>query len=450
MNRRKWMLLVFITLLLAGYLKLFYKTWSEKTVPASADHVLALDVKRITNTLLWQFITTPSQWKPGNIFRKKTSKEVSWRDMVALPDYVFGFHIKGQPASNWFVLLNIKNKKDFEAGLKQFAFERINDQEFANAEKGIYLLVQDNQLLVGKVPAVDSVRVRRVANELFTAQKFINKSILEKAIAAKSHLAVYLSAGDFLKEPALLTANFNKTEIKINGSLSPLEQYSFSEERFTYDSRAVFAAGFSQPPPALYNLLPVAEKEKLSKAISLPLDSVMLPANTLYSIQLQQMKEQVDSAITYTYDDEFNKVEKLIVNRIQEPSFLFSIKGKKINDLYQYLQQNNKLEQTPAGVVFLPMPLVKTYCTRQADSLLTLTAYNYSTTTSTESKQAVFFFHSSAANIPAAQWRYFPGTIASALSNVEEIGLIAVKKDELILITGACIKKKNDKPLFGF
>jgi hypothetical protein len=449
MNRRKWVLLVLVILLAAGYLKLCYKTWSEKAVPASADCLVVLDVKRVTNTLLWQFITSPGQWKPGNIFRKKTSKELSWRDMVSLPDYVFGFHVKGHPPGNWFALLNIKSKTKFEEGLKQFAFESINKQEYVSAEKGIYLFVQDNELLVGKALAADSMKMRQVAKELFTAHTFIPKPTLEKAIAAKSHLAVYLAPGDFLKEPAIITANFNKNEIKVSGALSPLKQYTFSDEIFTYDARSVFAAGFSQPSPVLYKLLPVAEKERISKAINLQLDSVILPGNASYNLQLQELKEKIDSAITYTYDDEFNKVEKLTVNRIQEPSFIFSIKGKNTNILYRYLQQDNKLEQAAAGDVFLPMPLVKTYCTRQADSLLALTAYNFSPSAPTEKKQAVFFFHSSPENIPADQWRYFPANITSALSNMALIELTAVKKGEQILIYGACIKKKNDKPLIG-
>lgn len=370
--------------------------------------------------------------------------------MVSLPDYVFGFHVKNHPVSNWFVLLNIKNQKDFEAGLKQFAFERINNQEYASAEKGIYLFVQDDKLLAGKAPVADSNRVRRVAKELFTDRTFMPEAELEKAIAAKSHLAVYLSPGDFLKEPAVITAGFNKTEIRISGSLSPQRQYAFSEEKFTYDKQSVFAAGFCQPPPALYNLLPVAGKEKLSKAINLQVDSVMLPGNTSYSLQLQELKEKMDTAITYTYDEEFNKVENLTINKIQEPSFLFFIKGNDINPLYRYLQQNNKLEQSASGAVFLPMPLVKTYCSRQADSLLVLTAYNFAAGTASEKKQAVFFFHSAPEKIPAAQWRFFPGTITSALSNMAEIELTAVKNGEQILITGTCTKKKNNRPLAGF
>ena len=63
MNKKRWALLVLAAILIFGYYKLFYKTYSEKAVAQNADCVVAIDVKRITNTLMWHFITTPSQWK---------------------------------------------------------------------------------------------------------------------------------------------------------------------------------------------------------------------------------------------------------------------------------------------------------------------------------------------------------------------------------------------------
>ncbi|HNL64060.1 MAG TPA: hypothetical protein PKL81_03135, partial [Ferruginibacter sp.] len=140
MSRKKWALLLLLVLLGFGYVKLFYKTWNKTRVPASADAVLVLDVKRVTNTLIWQFLSTPSKWKTGNLFSKR-SKDTSWRDMFKLPDYVFAFHAKNQSLNNWYTVLSMDSRKGFEAGLAKFAFRRINDREYTNKEAGLYLYV---------------------------------------------------------------------------------------------------------------------------------------------------------------------------------------------------------------------------------------------------------------------------------------------------------------------
>ncbi len=449
MRKRKWALLILVILLFVGYIKLFYKTWSEKAVPASADCVVALDVKRVTNTLLWNLITTPKEWKTGKLFSKK-SADTSWRDMFSIPDYILAFHSKDQPANNWYVSLSRKSKDGFEAGLKKFEFEKINGHEFASRPAGLYLFVQDENILVAKASIGDSNGVRQVARELFTDKKFIARTGLEKAIDAKSHLAVYLPANTFLKEAAVVSANFDKEKISISGAILPASQYIFREENFLYSSGSLSALGFTQPPPALYSLLDEATKEKISTAINLHMDSVFAQNNTSYSLNLQGIKERADSAITYTYDDEFNKVEKLTVNTIQEPAFTFFINGSNISSVYHYLQQNNKLESTAAGEVFLPMPLVRSYCREKTGSTLSITAFNYDDPKADAGIKAVLFFRLAFTKIPTNLLRYLPDALSGNMENLDELNFAVTRKNEQLHITGMLTKRKNSLSLFKF
>ena len=85
MSKKKWALVLLAGLLVFGYIKLFYKTYSETSIAKSADCIVVVDVKRIINTVIWNYITTPSQWKIGKLFSKK-SDEISLKDMFVLPD----------------------------------------------------------------------------------------------------------------------------------------------------------------------------------------------------------------------------------------------------------------------------------------------------------------------------------------------------------------------------
>lgn len=84
------------------------------------------------------------------------------------------------------------------------------------------------------------------------------------------------------------------------------------------------------------------------------MDSVFKQSNKYYNLDLSAIVQRTDSAITYTYDDEFNKVEKVVVNNIQEPAFNFMITGDSVSTIYTHLQRNNKLEKLSPEIYLHP------------------------------------------------------------------------------------------------
>lgn len=445
MNKKKWALVLLAAILVFGYFKFFYKTYSQSAVIKSADCIIVLDVKRITNTLIWQYITTPSQWKVGRLFPKKDDK-VNWKDMFVLPDYVFAFHAKGQPANAWYMLLTIKDKTNFEKGLSQFQFEKINDHELVNKTQGIRFYIQGNQVLAANAAVADTAYLAVVADELFTKKSYAAKATLSKAINAKSHLAVYIAANKFLQQYAVVAGNFNKQKIEIKAALTPAPQFDFTEANFTFNSGYLSTAGFTQPSQAVYALLNSAHKEKISKALNVNIDSLMLQSNKTYSLNLAAIRQKADSAITYTYDDEFNKIEKVVVNNIQEPAFNFTITGDSVSSVYNYLLRSDKLEPTPAGYLFTPMPLVKSYGST-ANNQLAVTSVNYSAAKQDEAINAIFFFNLAVEKIPADIKKYLPGNLLKVFSNISAINISAVKNKEQILVSAVLAKMKNKLPL---
>jgi hypothetical protein len=449
MGKKKWALLVLAGLLVFGYIKLFYKTYSEEAVAKSADCVVVVDVKKIINTVIWNYITTPSQWKIRKLFSKK-SGEVSLKDMFVLPDYVFAFHASNQPANVWYTLLTIKDKTHFEKGLLQFKFEKINEHEQLSLAYGIRLYIQGDKVLATTATDADAAYLATVAKELFVEKSYISKAILLKAINAKSHLAVYLAANSFLQKDAVISANFDKTKIKISGSIVPDKQYDFAENSFRYSSASLCTSGFTQPSPAVFGLLHKNNREKISTVLNVNVDSVFKQSNKNYSFDLAAIIQRADSAITYSYDDEFNKVEKVVVNNIQEPAFNFMITGDSISAIYAHLQQNNKLEKTAAGSLFTPMPLVKAYCSIKNKNQLAITASNYSTPTQDKSVTAILFLNLALTKIPANLQKYLPDAVIQAISNVTAVKILATKNNEQVQLSAVFEKMNIDLPVIKF
>lgn len=449
MSKKKWALLILLGLLIFGYIKLFYKTYSEKAVAKSADYIVAVDVKRIINTVIWNYITTPSQWKIGKLFSEK-SDEVSLKDMFVLPDYIFAFHANNQPANIWYSLLTIKDKADFEKGLRQFQFEKINDQEQLSRAFGIRFYIQNDQVLATTATDADAAYLASVAKELFVQKNYTSKATILKAIDAKSHVAVYLAPNSFLKTDAVITANFDKAKIKIAGNIVPDKQYGFAENSFRYSSASLCASGFTQPSPAVFALLNETSKEKISKALNVNVDSVFKQSNKNYSLDLAAIVQRADSAISYTYDDEFNKVEKVVVNNIQEPAFNFMITGDSVTSIYNHLQRNNKLEQNAAGNLFTPMPLVKSYCSIKNEKQLAITASNYALPTQDKSVNAILFLNLALAKIPSNLQKYLPDAAMQAISNLAAVKVSATKNNEQVELSAVFEKMDNDLPVIKF
>jgi hypothetical protein len=449
MNKKKWALLILAGLLVFGYIKLFYKTYNETDVAKSADCIVVVDVKRIINTVIWNYITTPSQWKIGKLFSKK-SDEVSVKDMFELPDYIFAFHANNQPANVWYSLLTIKDKSDFEKGLRQFQFEKINDHEQLNRALGIRFYIQGDQILVTTASDADAAYLTAVAKELFVQKSYSSKATILKAIDVKSHVAVYLAPNSFLKTDAVITANFDKTKIKISGNIIPDKQYGFAENSFRYSSSSLCAWGFTQPSSTVLALLNEKSKEKISTALNVNVDSVFKQSNKNYALDLAAIVQRADSAITYTYDEEFNKLEKVVVNNIQEPAFNFMITGDSVSTIYNHLQRNNKLEKTAVGNLFTPMPLVKSYCSIKNEKQLAITASNYSASTEDKSVNAILFLNLALTKIPANLQKYLPDALMQAISNLAAVKLSATKNKEQVELSAVFEKMDNDLPVIKF
>jgi hypothetical protein len=448
MNKKKWALVILLVLTVFGWYKLFYKTYNINAVAQNADAIVAIDVKRITNTIIWQFITTPSQWKISSRSSKKDAT-INWKDVIELPDYILAFHVKNQPNNVWHTKFTIKSGIRVDRALNQYNFKAIGNNEYINEEMGVYIFYTDNQILISSLTAENKVYAKEVVDELFTQKKFIAKETLSKLIAAKSHLAALFTANTFLQEDAIVKANFDKEKISINSTFKPQPKYTFTENDFLFSSNALLALHFTQPTPSVYNLLDDVTKQKISKALNFNADSLFLVSSKNYQLHLNNFVNRVDSAITYTYDDEFNKIEKVVVNNVQEPVYNFTVNGDSVNRIYSYWQQSKVIEQTASGNLFTAMPFVKSYCS-VLNNQLSIQPFNYTTLPTNNNFKGVLYLQILLDKIPANLLNYLPNDVTKVMGNLENVKISAQNKNKEVVIGCVVQKKKNDLPILKF
>jgi hypothetical protein len=441
---------VLIVIAAWGYFKLFYKTYNTAAVAKTADCIIVLDVKRITNTIIWNWITTPSQWKNISFSSSKNKDAVDWKDMAAIPDYVFVFHAAHQPAGIWYAVLQVKDEHDFEKGLSQFSFEKLGNNSFISTKNGIQFFKAGEKLLVSNASLSDSNYLSQVAREIFTDKNYVSQQTLDKTIAAKSHLAISIAANNFLQEDAVITGNFDKSKIEINGNLSPKKQFIFAENNFSFYNNSLCTLDFTQSSAAVFGLLSNTDKDNISKALNFNIDSVFLQNNQYYSLHVAGIKPRIDSAISYAYDNDFNQVQKVVVNTVQEPAFNFSIYGDSTANIYNYFVSAGKTETTDAGQLFKPMPFVKSYCSIKTNKEFNIVSANYQPTSNVSTGNAVLYFYLLLTKIPGDLLRYLPDAVVKATGNIESIQIKTTKEKEQLNFNCIFQKKNNGLPIINW
>jgi hypothetical protein len=450
MNKKRWALVIVVILLLVGYYKLFYKTWSNDGVTKNADCIIALDVKKITNTIIWNFITTPSQWKGGNIFSDEEGK-MSWDDMIKIPDYIFVFHKAGQPGNAFYTVMEINDKEDFEKGLLEHHFEKTTTGSYTSTEIGIEFIQSGNKLLLGNAAVEDKKLIQQVADELFTKKQYIATDSLKDYANGDNHLTARLlfSPNDFLQDDYFfITGNFDKENIHFSTSLQTKYGINLTANTFQYCDTSLCSFAFTQPWPDVKKALPDSSWAAISKAVNFNIDSFLLQTNHFYQADIEGIHPRIDSAISYTYDDNFNPVEKVVVNTVEEPAFNFIVQGDSIHTMYNYWYNSGKLEKTYQGYLFTPMPFVKSYCYIKNKKQLSLTSNNYKAAPAKKSIDCVLFFNLSLAKIPASLLKYLPADMVKAIKNFETAAAVIQKEKGQNVLHVTITKKKNDLPIF--
>ena len=446
MKRKQWVLLVLCILLLAGYFKFFYKTWSNNTVSRNADCVVALDVKKITNTVIWDFITSPSRWKNISFFSSK--KEISWEDMFELPDYVFLFHNQGEPLNTWYSVFNIKDKDDFEKGLQYFHFEKRGANEYYSNEIGIELFCNGRQVLVSNTSENNKTHLQQTAAAIF-AKQYIEKDKLQKLVSEMSHAGLQVFSPSFNKYIDAAQFSFDKNELTAAIAIVLPDGVNWPSGKYNYCDTAMCVMGFTQPQPGIQALLDSSTRSLLSRAMNFNIDSLLISDNQFYLLEIEGIHTRIDSAVSYTYDDNFNPVEKKVINSLEEPAFNFSVKGKAPKAVYHYWYNNDKLEHTAEGELFTPMPFVKSYCRLPSGDTLLITSDNYPGTGRNQSIEAIAFFNLAISKLPSSLTMYLPASITKGLGNIEALQARLLTNNGKLSLRINCSKKKNDLPLFS-
>ena len=449
MGKWKWLLITTGVLLLMGWYFLFYKTFSKKNIPANADMVLAIDVKKNVRTLLYYYITNPSQWSLKSIFKIRQDSLPQWKDAVNIPDYIFIFHVEGQPLSALYCRLTLKNEEAFKKLATVFNFTatiKDNGQTaYYSNQLQIAIVKKDDQLLVGSVAAKDALLIDAVAHRLFDKNDFMADSLLANILAPANHFTVWFNKNDFVKDAFILNGNFTNGQLHATGLLQPSKQLVLNQASFNIPDSSLLSIGFTQPVPEVYHLLPAKFTTNISTAVNFTIDSLFIPQNKKYLLDVTGIISKTYSAVSYSYDDDFNKIQKVVVNKVQEPVFACTVFGEAPAQIFNYWVANKNIEPVNGGYLFTPIPFAKTYATVLKDTLVLSTA-DYNKANHHHSVTCIAALTICPGKLPLNAGNFLPDIYLPFIKDISSVNVTASNEKESVKIDMEVMAGDNTKP----
>lgn len=318
MKRAIILLIVLFFVAVVGYFFWSLKDKDLNAVPKNTDVLVLIDSKKLSEQYILTLIKNPSKWFG-------TSKGSHKNSGVVVPDYIQIFHLKDTGFSEWYSVFEISNKED----LLKF----LNDKDFKLIKSNFYkkdqfsVKIEASKCVVGFSNSNFDKTTTEIFNSKFKnlyADELINNSIASVSYLAKSKIhkfAVYLNDDNIEIKTKSLDDHFSSM-------ISDLDKQT-SFLKLNLDSNNVKIAS------EIFN-------KKWSDSINI---------NSLSAVaELEMVKDKI---ISYSYDDNFNEVEKVSYQNILQPSYSINLQSWESENLWLYFQKKNWIN---AQSQFTPIP----------------------------------------------------------------------------------------------
>ncbi|WP_312076910.1 hypothetical protein [Chryseobacterium sp.] len=330
MKKRKLLFLIPIVILLAVYFGLYHQNKDLKYIPENADAIVLIDVKKLTRDYLSETLSHPSTW-----FEKSESKgKKSWlKSGVKIPDFVQFFHLKHENLSNWYTVLEIKDKEKLLSFLTAAKFQKKPQNIYSNGR--FSLKISGKLLLMGTYEKSFSQLEKAFTsskNKIRNADDFVIKGFGVLGILNEKKLEKYaINIGnDFIEISNIPDFKTEKVPLLKNKNSQHFLQADLDKANLYLVSKLFKSDIFSD--------------------------------SNINSLQLiSDIKQQNDTIIIYDYDDNFNEVEKISYQKITQPQYFIQLKTKNTDAVWSDFKSKNQIDEKNqfTAIPFLPNKILK-------------------------------------------------------------------------------------------
>lgn len=317
-------LFAFVILLFAGmmYFVFYHKQNTKIFSPQEADAIILIDTKKLTREYVYSLAGHPSLW-----FESKEKNKISFKESgVKIPDFLQAFHLKNSKVSNWYSVFELEDRKTFLLFLKQQKFTDLGNQMFRKDQ--VFIKILGKNLIIGS----SSDDFERINNQLFHSSQ---ANLFDADVLVTNGLGSIIL--NTKKGSHNLSVELRHDEIEIRNQSD------------SYD-----------PSPAISKLLKTdsfleteLDAENI-KNFSSFFDKTFADSSSINRMKTSvHLEEENDTIITYSYDDNFNEVEKKTFQKIIQPNYIidFQSLNPEKTELYfqnkKWINAQNQLTAIP-------------------------------------------------------------------------------------------------------
>ena len=314
----------------------------------NADSALKIGVQEIKETLVLDALTAPGYYLDKASFKDSDDKEKSEKGINILP-YSIIFYTVPEVKNTFFGTFLISDTDAFEVYIvqelakKEASIEYLENEgyRFVKIDKSKLALAWNSEkLVVAFSPELSGNALQKVFKDVLTDGKTIDDkdNALIKALAdSNDHLV-------FVQDKSSVAINFEDGKAVVAGSIRTLVPQKFQPE--------VTTEALTEPSLQLYfdaNFENTANKKEWINRLTdisfftkndLNVSEVLDRTNGFFSLSITGNITQVDTVITYEYDDNFEKVETRSLQEKQVPKTHINLGGEN-ESLKDYLRSKN-------------------------------------------------------------------------------------------------------------
>lgn len=343
----------------------------ENKIPITATEIVQINLRQIEHHLLVDAIKNPLKYIS---FKATKKRHTSFNKVIVVPRSLLFFTNRSSFKGAWFSsLIKLKDGAKLRGYLLQEGFEASTDKNLELFSKGkiIIAVSGENVLIVYKKQ--QHISVNTAVQTVFEEASFYKKDVdLLKLISnSKSDMTYANLDADFLE------ADFKEGRFEIKGKVRSELFVTDTYSEHSENSIGFIATKINSDHHIFKSLMSDKNKKKFSEFTKLSVDSIVDHWNGSVALHLKAVDTEIDTIVTYKYDDDFNKIEKKSVQELHTPNVEIVL-GSDAN-LYEYFYNNNVVQIIGNDTLFIGIPLYKMYARRQKNSLNIFTQKQFDT-----------------------------------------------------------------------
>jgi len=331
-------------------------------IPRNATSVLKVSTDEILRSLAANMIANPRFYLKSDDQPKPTVVQNKLASGLRIPASLYLFTMENQSTNAIFTRFDVKSKNNFETFIQQTLKFKIlkqqNGMSFASSSLGNVVICYNTEaaaiVFSGEIKNFDSILINLLKQENFLK---LSESKFNTLKASSRHIT-------YIDNKHRFNADFVSGAINFDAEFSTEAIVPAAEPKhriFNKESTASFWLNADFPT--------TENKTYRFKNAIIERDSLLKYYKGYLDFEWTNSTSQTDSTITYEYNDDFEKVEKITLQKKEVPNFTLNI-AADANGLKSYLNLQRIINLDSGTVNKSVFPIYKAFVSGNSQQLL--------------------------------------------------------------------------------